>query len=85
MKRPSRALCLVVREVVKPMAPACSASSVRRGHLLDLALGRDFGVFGAAIAHHVEAQRAVRQLRGHVDRAVHRGQRVEIVGEGSPS
>ena len=30
VKRPSLALCLVVRDVVKPMAPARSASSVRR-------------------------------------------------------
>ena len=30
VKRPSRALCLVVRDVVKPMAPARSACSVRR-------------------------------------------------------
>ena len=54
------------------------------GHLLDLAFGRDFGMLGAAITHHVEAQRAVWELRGHVDRAIHRGQRVEIVGEGFP-
>ena len=30
VKRPSLALCLVVREVVKPMAPARRASSVSR-------------------------------------------------------
>ena len=53
-------------------------------HLLDLAPGRHFGVLGAAIAHDVEAQCAVWQLGGDVDRAVHRGQGVEIVGEGLP-
>ena len=53
-------------------------------HLLDLAFGRHFGVIGAAVAHHVEAQRAVWQLCGHVDGALHRRQGIEIVREGLP-
>ena len=39
---------------------------------------------GAAIAHDVEAQRAVRQLRRDIDGPAHRGQGIEIVGEGFP-
>ena len=53
-------------------------------HLLDLALVRHFGVLGAALAHDVEAQRAVRQLGRDIDGPAHRVQRIEIVGEGLP-
>ena len=53
-------------------------------HLLDLALARHLGMVGAAIAHDVEAQRAVRQLGRDIDGPAHRRQRVEIVGEGFP-
>ena len=54
-------------------------------HLLDLALVRHLGMVGAALAHDVEAQRAVRQLGRHIDRAAHRVERVEIVGKDSQS
>ena len=54
-------------------------------HLLDLAFARDLVMLGAAIAHDVEAQCAMRQLRRHVDGTGHRAQGIEIVGKGSPS
>ena len=53
-------------------------------HLLDFALVRCLFVLGAAFAHDIEAQRAVRQLRRHVDRAAHRFEGIEILREGLP-
>ncbi len=84
VKRPSRALCLVVRDVVKPMAPARSASSVRRAISAISRCVRHLFVVGAALAHDIEAQRAMWQLRRHVDCAAHRVERVEILREGLP-
>ena len=47
---------LSVREVVKPSAPASTASRGEPAHLGDLVGGRRLAV-GAALAHHVEPQR----------------------------
>jgi len=54
------------------------------GHLLALALVRHLGVVGAALAHDVEAQRAVRQLGADVDGARHGAERVEVLRKALP-
>ncbi len=54
------------------------------GHLLALALVRHLGMVGSALAHDVEAQRAVWQLSRHVNGAGHRAERIEVVGEALP-
>ena len=54
-------------------------------HLLDLALVRHLVMVGAALAHDVEAQRAVRQLRRHVDRAAHRSRAHRDIAGRTPS
>ena len=68
VKRPSLARWFFVREVVKPSAPARTASRTRRPIVVDLGGGRRLRVIRAALAHHVEAQRRVRHLRGDVER-----------------
>ena len=83
--RPSFARCLVVREVVKPSAPAAQRLLEQGAHARAIsAVGRHLVVVGAALAHHVEAQRRVRHLRADVDRVRRRVERVEVFGEGLP-
>ena len=74
---------LSVREVVKPSAPASIASRGERGHRGDV-VGRGGLAVGAALAHHVEAQRAVGHLSGDVDVERPAVERVEELGERLP-
>ena len=80
---PSGVLWELVREVVKPKAPARSASivSVRISAMSS-------GVAGSrpngAVAHHVDAQRQMRGLRADVDRARTALQRIHEIGEALP-
>ena len=53
------------------------------GHRRDLAVGRDLAV-RPALAHHEHPQRAVRQLRAHVDVVRHPLDRVEVLREARP-
>ena len=53
-------------------------------HRLDLGRRRRRLVVGAALAHHVEAQRRVRHLRAHVERVRAPLHRVEVLGEALP-
>ena len=72
-----------VRDVENPIAPAAAASRAMHAHLGDVFRRRGFAV-RAAFAHHVDAQRRVRQLRGdvHVEAALR--QIVEILRERLP-
>ena len=74
---------LSVREVVKPSAPASIASAASSRHRRDVVGGRRLAV-GAALAHHVQAQRAVRDLGGDVDVERARVERVQELGERLP-
>ena len=57
---------LSVRDVVNPSAPASIALARERGHRLDVVGGRGLAL-RAALAHHVQPQRAVRHLHRDVD------------------
>ena len=65
------------------MAPARIASPARLGHAGQVVGGRRL-VVGAPFVHHVGAQRAVRKLRGDVDRTREAVEGVEVLGEGLP-
>ena len=52
-------------------------------HLSDV-VGRGVLVVGAALTHHVDAQRGVRQEGGDVHRVLAPAERVEVLGEGLP-
>ena len=63
--------------------PRCRLATMRR-HGLDVVGGGRL-VARAALAHHVAAHRAVRHLRADVDRVAAAVERVEVLGEASPS
>ena len=75
---------LSLRPVVKPAAPASSASRSERAHRCDVVLGRELAG-DRALAHHVHAQRVVGHLASDVDRVRHRGDRVHVLGERLPA
>ena len=78
------ARCSIVREVVKPSAPALMRIAHQRRHLRDVVGSRGL-VVRAALAHHVGAQRAVRHLRADVERARHLLDRVQVLGKAFPA
>ena len=80
---PSIARCSSVRDVVKPSAPAAMPSRTIAAMRGDVVGGRRL-VLRAALAHDVGAHRAVRHLRADVERARHRVERVEVLGEALP-
>ena len=81
---PSLAWCIGVRLVLNPNAPARSASSTRRAiAAMSSSVAGSFA--GAALAHHVGAQRAVADLRADVHHARHLLEHVEVLGVASPS
>ena len=53
-------------------------------HPVDLGGVRPGGMIGAALAHHVEPQRCVRDLRADVDHALRRVEHVEVLLEAFP-
>jgi hypothetical protein len=53
------------------------------GHAPTIGLGRRLAI-GAALAHHIDAQRRVRHLGRHVDVVASLGDGIEIIGEGVP-
>ena len=55
----------------------------KTAHLGEVVLGRGF-VVGAALAHHIDAKRRMRQLRGEIDIALPLLYRVEILGKSFP-
>ncbi len=55
----------------------------QRRHAPEVVFGRGF-VRGAAFAHHVGAQRAVRKLGRHVEAAWRRVERIEVLGKAFP-
>ena len=73
-----------MRLVVKPSAPARTPSLHRVGHRLQLVGGRRLVRVGAALAHHVRAQRRVDDVGADVDRVLAAVERVEVVGERLP-
>ena len=81
---PSSALWRLVRDVVNPSAPAAIALLHQRGHPRDVVGGRGL-VARAALAHHVGAHRAVRDLRADVHHVRHRRDEVEVLGERLPA
>ena len=81
--RPCRERCRIVREVEKPTAPARTRLLGESRHLGDLVVAQIEVV--RALAEHVGAQRAVRHLRGDVEHARHRRERVEVLGERLPT
>ncbi len=75
---------MVNRDDAKPSAPISIASLASRAHRREVRGGGRLAI-GAALAHHVDAQRRVRQVRGHVDVAAARdSKRVHELGEGLP-
>ena len=81
---PSRSLWLSERDDENPTAPACDRLAHVPRHLGDVVGGRVL-VGDAALAHHVHAQRHVRQERGDVHRELEAVERVEVLGEGLPA
>ncbi len=53
-------------------------------HMGDLRVGGNFGMIGAALAHHIETQYTVGHLRADVHDFGHRVQNIEVLGEGLP-
>ena len=74
---------LSVREVEKPSAPARIASAVS-ARICAISSGVASSSLARALAHHVDAQRAVRQLRAEIDVARPRFERVEVLAERFP-
>ncbi len=72
-----------VRDVEKPMAPSRRASVARRAHG-GAVLGRRLLEPGRPLAHDVEAQRAVGELRAQVDVVRPALDRVEVLAEALP-
>ena len=83
MSSPLELRWLRVRDVLKPMAPASTASPRQGGHRLDV-LGRGHLALRAPLAHHVEAQRAVGHVGGEVDVVGAAVEGVEELGERLP-
>ena len=74
---------MVNRDDAKPSAPTSIASAASFAHLRQVLGGRRLAV-GAALAHHVDPQRRVRQIGRDIDVALARLQRVEVLREGLP-
>ena len=72
-----------VRDVENPSAPGLDGLLHDSGHRRDV-VSRGLLVAGAALAHRVAADRAVRDLRADVDRERPLLERVEVLGEGLP-
>ena len=77
--------CTKVRDVVNPIAPARTASS-QSCDIRSISSG-DAAAFDvrAAVAHHIGAERGVRNLGADVDGPAHRVEHVEVLGERLPS
>ena len=74
---------LSVRDVVNPSAPASIASRAMPRHRVDVVGRRGFAA-RAALAHHVQPQRAVRHLHRDVDVERPAVERVHELGERLP-
>ena len=82
--RPSTALCSSSRFTRDPDRAGGDSLGDQLGHALDVVVGG--GLVGRApLAHHERAHRAVRDLRGDVDRARDAVERVEVLGDDSQS
>ena len=71
------------RLLEKPAAPASNASATMRAISGDL-VGRGVEVLVRPLAHHVVAERAVRDVAGDVGGVAAAVEHVEVVGEGLP-
>ncbi len=80
---PSSVLWFSEREVEKPIAPASMAARTCVGHRGDV-VGGGVLVRRAALAHHVDPQRSVREEGGDVEREPAPVERVEVLGERLP-
>ncbi len=65
--------------------PGANRRFAQLRHLLDLVGSRNRFDVGAAIAHHIGAQRGVGHLGADVDRPTHRVEQVEVLGERLPA
>ncbi len=74
---------MVNRDDAKPSAPASMASLASCPHLGQVLGGGRLAV-GAALAHHVDPQRRVRQVGRHVDVPFACVEGVQVFGEGLP-
>ena len=74
---------LSVRDVVKPRAPACTASRARSA-IAAMSSGVAGSRLRAALAHHVQAHRPVRHLGAEVEVAGPGVEVVEVLGERLP-
>ncbi len=79
--RPCCELCRTVREVDEAAGAGAHGRLGELGHLGHVVHG---GIVMGALAHHVGAQRGVRNLGGDVDRARRGVECVEVLGEGLP-
>ena len=73
----------IVREVEKPDRAGGHRLGDQPTHLGDV-VGGGVLVVHAALAHHLEAQRAVGELGGDVERVVARAEEVEVLREALP-
>ena len=81
--RPSTALCSSSRFTEKPDRAGGDALGDELGHRRDVVVGGGL-VGGAALAHDERAHRAVRDLRGDVERAGMLVERVEVLADRLP-